>query len=506
MECALSTLELIEEAYLKNASSREICEWLRLNGDKDYNECADKYFRLRKVYEPIWMKSGKKDIILSICRYGKCSKTLYELYTQTLPYSYKKALLENFSFSKNIGFHDEPWDYSPSLSKKEIVELYDLYCANTDCRLFFHIFLNSAISPDFIRQIFSKDMPYNIVSDKDLLQILFLLINVEKNYFAKKEKDWWDETELRYAANAIINFIPNIFDLFEADNKKIGLIHAEVIKKFLDSTKYLNTNGFTDIKKLSLFHIAEASTDASDKVSTDIGLVKKLRDVQEQSELASLLRIIQFELGSRGICSTYAKDKLNEFSLSGTQNIRELYYKHASMYEIYGFRGSNQYKEFITNTNSEFFNVIAHQLKLKSNKLKKIDEETLYRIADLIEKDNVRFVVAIAQNSNHYFNKEVRALLRKICSAADSRFNMLSYPFGTGTCVELYEKTFDEVKEKYPEYFADESLEIVVSDIQKNLEKSLGDLSIKVLALSKIEHDIKQLLNDVRELRDDIIG
>jgi len=64
MKHELSPDELIEEEFLKHASTTQICAWLLENADRGVAERNDQFDNLRAKYEPIW--SQRKNRLLKL--------------------------------------------------------------------------------------------------------------------------------------------------------------------------------------------------------------------------------------------------------------------------------------------------------------------------------------------------------------------------------------------------------------------------------------------------------
>ena len=131
---------------------------------------------------------------MALCRYGREFKVLKTLLASDIEIQFKYGILKNHAFVRHGGAGDRLKEYR--LTRYDIMALYDRE-QNSESRLFEGLFLNSALEPDFLCEIFDKKSHYDRISDKDLWTI-FELLHVEKSYFSRNAEKYKENS---YANN-----------------------------------------------------------------------------------------------------------------------------------------------------------------------------------------------------------------------------------------------------------------------------------------------------------------
>lgn len=501
--------EKIEEFALKNATTNCICKWLKKNSQTVTSGNDNEYYNLRSKYEPIWKKSGRKEIIYSLCRYGRDSQTLYELFRDTKFPDHQSALLENPAFVRNIGVVDMPSALTNTLSKKEIIELYHLALGDSEHRhLFLKIFQNPNLSADFISDIFKRQEPYNQISDTDLCKVLATLCSPADNYFTKNSQrirnNNLEESSAQRAANTIIKFIVSILSCpneKEEDDIKDYIIDA--IFSFLQSTKYLETQGCNDPDVL--LRINECDEKETKKDSS--GLFMSL---YEEKDLK--LSWIQFELGRRGLDSLLSqerREKLQAFMSHENIKIRKIFYGGSTIYDLYEL-SDFEIKEILKKAHGSIKRFIDLNPAERS-KTFSIRQQSLFdKVPNFLKKDGVDFITALVLNLNHYRTAEARAILRDICEYSDLHLLLMPWPLGNGISKDIFESVVAELREERPQIFKDETLNSVIHNLTYETRLHFKSLAEELRSIEKsvesrhMSSDARAINNEIQKLNKNI--
>lgn len=475
----LTSLELREEEFLKDADSSEIIDWLRTNSDPA-TLFGDKFYNFRQKYEPLWVEKGEDKLTLTVCLYGRNVETLKQLlFKDRLPMHFKEAVIENPALlSRPIAnYGDEAW-----ISRHQVIsaDVMALHATKDQNELFFGLFQNTEIDEEFLTEVFTKQSPYDSLSNEDLLNIFQILFASKNRYFSRRKLKYQNSAyrdDARYLANAIIRFIPAINDIgrhaeLDAFADPSILFH---IRYFLEDTADLDTDGISEEKILALFNIPEPN---------------ETRDAQY---FAEELPFIQRELASRAFSDVFfdhQKEKLRKLRESSHEVIKSNYYKYADISEIYGLEAwqLDKFFEALSNISGDPFDAQSHE------HLEKKEFQTAISSITMLLQENYKFVAALALNKQHYTRKNRRDFLRSICREADVIGNTFPWPLGNGTCVEIFEAQSEKLRDTNPQYFKDESFEKVLITQVEVLSRDVTQIK------RQIETPHKELLSAIQRL------
>lgn len=463
-----SDKELIEEVFLKDASSEFIVNWLKCNADVALERSRDPFYSLRREYEQHWAFCGDEGLRMAVCLYGRDFATLKTLFDEDFPRHHKVAILKNFAFVRDAGLYNS---LLHGMSEILIMDLYSAYQENHENDLFFHVFLNPAVPEKFINRLFLREGLYEGLADEDLRRAFLFLFNTrDNNYFARKlelyrQNTYWED-EARTLANTIVGFVLGIAEL-NGNSDSENLLDPEflnAIQNFLQSSKELETDGVAEERELLFF-------------------INK-QDSEIDGDYDRQLISVQLELGNRaftGINATLRAEKLQKLSKSEYKRLRKIYYKNSSLTNIYELTRW-ELDRFFTEVNNDDLDHFDWALyegdydmprALSSNSL-----ETLKRIAQLIKKEGYFFAAALALNSEHYQSKSSRSFLARVCKHTDLFFGYQHWPLGNGTCLGIFEATANYFKQSHPEYFCDEAIDALLKTELSILSKDIQKLHI----------------------------
>ena len=443
MKHELSPDELIEEEFLKHASTTQICGWLSENADRGVAERNDQFQSLRAKYEPIWSQRKNKLLKLAVCRYGRNVENLKRLlFTKTLPDPYAFAILGNSALMREGGVYEI---FDSYVTQNDVIKLYQL--APGDKTLFFYLFKSVSVSESFLTNLFRRDPPYHTFSDEDLFRVLYILFNHNRKYFSERSEtytNYYRKTFARELANAIVSFIwrskEKAHPRFDASCNQFI---AQNIRIFIDDSMSLGSDGISDIRVLMSFQASES-----------------LRD-EDRDELEKNLSFIRFHLGNRAYANvvlTAQEDAISKLRDSDIGEVRSIFYRNAPLHLIY----SASYwllERFLEEIPQEsLVNILCGDAP-SLDSVSKESRQILGEISRHFERDKAGFAVSLALNRRHYTTKSERALLRELCRYSDSLGIMLPCPFGVGTCSDVFDDTCADIRRESPEYFDDDTLE-----------------------------------------------
>jgi outer membrane murein-binding lipoprotein Lpp len=507
----LTSQELIEEEFLKDADSNEIIQWLRENAKlrESFYLYGDEFDELRRKYEPIWIERGENKLTIAICLYGKDIKTLKQLlFDNQLPEHFKQAILSNQALTTRgieTARKDSIWG-EDKLTSEEVIDLY--HQLKKENNFFFALFRNEGLDEEFLLDIFCKKPPYDVISSDHLLKIFGILFSHDRKFFSGRKTKYQNrahKADARYLANAIIRFIPSIKDIgknaeLEAFASAFTLFD---IKSFLEDTIDIDTDGIDDEETLTLFD------------------VPAVNDSEDAHYFAELLPFIQSELAKRafsGHLGRHKKEKLATLRQSNSVYIRGIYYRHADLTEIYhlGPLLVDKFLEALAKPNNDPFSD-----QDDGHPVKKEFPTTMVSLIELLQEEKHCFAAALALNKQHYKKKSRRDSLRSICIEADLIGGTFPWPLGNGTCIEVFNAQVKKLRETDPEFFKDETSENLlqgqvealsrdVNQVKRHLEAPHNELLSAVSELNaKIDELQKQLstasdsmLNELAQPRD----
>ena len=446
-----------------------ICNWLKDNSDKEpikghYNV---PFWQLREKYEPVWLQSENDKLKISVCLYGRNFKTLKSILKSSLPMHFKEAVTRNNGFMRDAGLHFADGEYA--FSPKDMIDLYNE--SGDENHLFFSLFdYNNAIEERFLTDLFKREKPFDQLPTLALFKIFRRLFRDNRKFFSGNSKKYENSAlmdDAKDLANAMVQFIPTIksIDRFSKTEFFSDVRTLYSIKYFLEDTAEFKTGGITDQETLALFNVPDKN------ISHDSWYYEEL------------LPFIQRELASRGILNSFNKpDKVLEFSQSENGQVRAAYYLNAPLSMIYELdeRKLDSFFEEATRCSLDWAFWEDSDSPEDFEKPSHLSEETervINTIVSLLKKDPVIFVAAIAMNPKHYGSKSARKFLRYICVTGDIFGNTFPRPLGNGTLIELYEAYCDKFLIENPEYFKDDSSEIILLEKVSNLQKELKHVS-----------------------------
>jgi hypothetical protein len=411
-----SSTDLIEEELLKNATAETICSWLKAHADKNFWELDLHFPELREKYEPIWSAEENSALKMSVCLYGRDFKTLRSLFYSNLPGHFKEAVLSNPVFVRDAGLYSTQRQYC--LVAEDILELYEKYKKNPKDGLFISLFKNPALPEAFIESIFKKEKPYQVISDKHLLEIFQVMFrHGDKNYFYQKKLKYSVHRDFkadgRSLANEIIRFIPKIKRIRKnSKNCFCDPSTAFSIEYFLRSSRDLDTNGISDEKTLLTF-------------------CDKPDDTKKSIDDEQLIHI-QLELGRRafsGLLLNGKNEQLLALGKSDYARIRSIHYQCCDLGLIYNLPHWKLEDFFKSTSNS----CIDWALWGEGEPPKPMSGEyrlTLKALAEFLTRDREIFAGAIALNEKNYTSKRARMFLQEICMQGDILGNTFPWPLG----------------------------------------------------------------------------
>jgi len=443
MKHKLSPDELIEEEFLKHASTTQICAWLLENADRGVAERNDQFDNLRAKYEPIWSQRKNRLLKLAVCRYGRNVKNLKRLlFSKTLSDSYAFAIVGNNAFMRDGGVYKSSDFY---VSPADVLKLYRL--APGDKSLFFRLFTSANVSDSFLTKLFHREPPYDTFSDGDLFEVLYILFNSHRKYFSEKSENYTNhylKTRARKLANAIEKFIWRSKEKAHPryDASFNGSI-ANTIRSFIEDSMSLGSDGISDIRVLMSF---QASVSLKD---------------EDQHYLEKDLSFIRFHLGNRAYANvvlTAQEEAISKLRDSDIGEVRSIFYRNAPLHLIY--RISNwQLDRFFTEMSQESVEDIFCGDVSSLDSVSKESQQILGEISQYFERDKAGFSISLALNRQHYTSKNARVFLRELCSRGDSLGVMLPFPLGYGTCCDVFDEKCADIRRDSPEYFDDDTLE-----------------------------------------------
>lgn len=443
MKHELSPDELIEEEFLKHASTTQICAWLLENADRGVAERNDQFHSLRAKYEPIWSQRKNRLLKLAVCRYGRNVKNLKRLlFSKTLSDSYAFAIVGNNAFMRDGGVY-ESFDFY--VSPADVLKLYRL--APGDKSLFFHLFTSANVSDSFLTKLFRREPPYDTFSDGDLFRLLYILFNKNRKYFSERTEihtNSYQKEAARELANAIVRFIwrskEKAHPRYDAS---FNQFIAGNIRSFIEDSMSLGSDGIPDVRVLMSF---QASVSLKD---------------EDKYYLEQDLKFIRFHLGNRAYATvvlTAQEEAISKLRDSDIDEVRSIFYRNAPLHLIY--RVSHwQLERFFTEMTQESVEDILCGDVSSLDSVSKESRQILGEISRYFERDKAGFSMSLALNRQHYTSKNARAFLRELCSRGDSLGAMLPWPFGFGTCSDVFERTCADIRRDSPEYFDDDTLE-----------------------------------------------
>ena len=458
--------ELIEDEFLKHASTNQICAWLSENADRGVTEKNDHFRSLREKYEPVWSKSEDKLLKLSVCRYGRNVKNLKRLlFSKTVPDAYAFAILGNCAFMRDGGEYESlDWYVTPT----DVLKLYQR--APGEKSRFYHLFRSPSIGAGFLTDLFRRAPPYDTFSEEDLFGVLYILFNHNRKYFSEQSANYtnyYRKSQARNLANAIVKFIwqskEKACPRYDAS---INWYIAETIRSFIEDSMSLDSDGIPDIRVLMSFQASES-----------------LRE-EDRDELEKNLSYIRFHLGNRAYANvvlTPQEEAISKLRDSDIGEVRSIFYRNAPLHLIYSV-GNFQLKRFFMEMAQGSLEAILNEDALSLKSVSEESRQILGGITRHLERDKSGFLVSLALNRRHYKSKSERAFLRELCRGGDFLGAMLPYPFGFGTCSDVFDQTCADIRRESPEYFDDDTLEI-------RLLQKLDKLSAEVEYLKTLMKD-----------------
>ena len=457
--------ELIEEEFLKHASTNQICAWLLENADRGVTEKNDHFQSLREKYEPVWSKSEDKLLKLSVCRYGRNVKNLKRLLlSKTLPDAYAFAILGNSALMRDGGVYSSDFYMSPA----HVLKLYQI--APGEKSRFYHLFWNASVGEHFLTNLFRRKPPYHTFSEEHLFRVLYILFNHNRKYFSEQSANYtnyYRKSQARDLANAIVKFIwqskETACPRYDAS---INWFIAETIRSFIEDSMSLDSDGIPDIRVLMSFQASES-----------------LRE-EDRDELEKNLSYIRFHLGNRAYANvvlTAQEEAISKLRDSDIGEVRSIFYRNAPLHLIYSV-SEFQLERFFLEMAQGSLEAILNGDALSLNSVSEESRQILGGITRHIERDKSGFLVSLALNRRHYTSKSERAFLRELCRGSDFLGAMLPDPFGFGTCSDIFDQTCADIRRESPEYFDDDTLEI-------RLLQKLDKLSAEVEYLKTLMKD-----------------